>query len=174
MLKDGKFKSPGPLEFGASARYITFATVAQQLLKENGFEFDLNQLDTQTYFTKWFLRTYSDMQMNHFLIGDLSLNAVAQYKFVPSSAHNSSFIDDPAINQLIKDIRVTIDPVKQRQQARQLWDFEMNNVYNVWVGTEPGYVVTGPRVRNWLLRTGRNFTGQQEFIWLADAPRTSP
>lgn len=174
VMAGGKFKSPGALEFGASARYITLATVAQQLLKENGFEFELNQLDTQTYFTKWFLRTYSDMSMNHFLIGDLSLNAVAQYKFVPTSAHNTSFIDDPAINTLVQQIKITIDPAKQKQQARQLWDFEANNVYNIWVGAEPGYQVTSPRVRNWQLRTGRNFTGQQEFIWVTDGPRTTP
>ena len=174
VMVGGKFKAPGALEFGASASYIPLAQVMQQLWKENGFEFDLNQLDTQSYYTKWFLRSYSELTMNHFLLGDLSLNAVAQYKFAPASAHNTSFIDDPAINQLIKDIRVTVDPAKQKQQARQLWDFEATNVYNVWVGAEPGYSVVSPRTRDLVLRTGRNFTGPQEFIWLADAPRTSP
>ncbi len=171
---NGRFKAPGALEFGASARYITFSTVLQQLAKDNGFDFDLNQLDTQTYFTKWFLRTYSDMTMNHFLIGDLSLNSVAQYKFVPTSAHNTAFIDDPAVNKLIADIKVTVDPAKQKVQAKQLWDFEMSNVYNIWIGAEPGYTATSARLRNWQLRTGRNFTGQQEFMWVADGPRTSP
>ncbi len=174
VMVGGKFKAPGSLEFGASSSYIPLAQVMQQLWKENGFEFELTQLDTQSYYTKWFLRTYSELTMNHFLLGDLSLNAVAQYKFAPASAHNTSFIDDTAINQLLKDIRVTVDPAKQKQQAKQLWDFEMSNVYNIWVGAEPGYTVLSPRTRNFVVRTGRNFTGPQEFIWLTDGPRTTP
>ncbi len=170
----GKFKMPGPLEFGNNPGYLTLSTVAQQLLKQEGVEFELLTLDTQTYFTKWFLRTYSDMTLNHILIGDHTINAYAQYKYRPESAHNTSFIDDPAINALIKEIGVTLDPAKQRQQARQLWDYDTQNVHTMWVGAEPGYQVAHNRVKNWQLRTGRNFTGVQEFIWLSDAPRTSP
>lgn len=169
----GKFKAPGQLEFGASPRYLPLAQVTQQLWKEQGIEIDLKILDTAAYYTSWFLRSYSDMSMNHWLIGDYSIMAFAKTKFDPNSSYNQSFIDDPQVNAKLKELRVTTDAAKQKEIAKFLWDFETSNVYGVWLGGEQGYAMVGENVRNFITRTGKNFTGFLEYPWLATAPRTT-
>lgn len=102
-----------------------------------------------------------------------SIKAFAKTKFDPNSSYNQSFIDDPEINKLLKELRVTTDAARHRQIAKYLWDFETSNVYGLWLGGEQGYAMVGERMHNFMTRTGKNFTGFLEYPWLSNAPRTT-
>ena len=145
-------------------------------LKKFGIEFELETLDQAVFVQKWFLRTHTDMSINYNFPSDPSLNWFARNRFDPDGTFNQSFINDPEVNRLIKEIRVTSDPVKLRQQARFLWDFETLGVWTLWFGTEGTFSVTTPRVRNYVERTGSpvNLSQDKYMVWLTDAPRTTP
>ena len=173
--KDGKFKITGGIEFGDSSYYTPFAQVMQQQLKANGIEVELVTLTGAAYFTKWFLRTYEDMTMNHTLTGDYTLNWYAQNKYRLEGSHNPAFIRGPEIDKVISEIKVTTDPAKHKQQAKVLWDFDTLGSYNIWFPQEPGFAVTSARTRNYIVRTGGDsFTGGVYYYWLADATRNAP
>ena len=100
------------------------------------------------------------------------MNWFAQIKYSTNGPQNISFIDDPAVNETIRSIKLTTDPAKLQQLAKSLWDFDTLGSYTIWVGAQQAYVPTSSRLRNVLLRTGAG--GVRIFPWLADAPRTSP
>ena len=168
---DGKFKRPGvKLEFGAS--YLDRALAYQDVLKQNGIEFELLQLDNPQYQTKWFFRTYEDLTFNHWIAPDFTLAWFAQIKFSSGGSQNIAFIEDPKVDEVIKNIKSTSDPAKLREYAKFLWDFDTLNVYTLWAGQQQGYTVRSGRTRNYMLRVAPD--GIRAFPWLADAPRTSP
>ncbi len=171
---DGKFKSPGKLFIGSQS-YVAQATVMKELLGKNNIEFDLETVDAAAYYTAWFLRSFSDLSMNHILTGDYSLNWFAQNKFRAGASHNQSRIDDPEVEKVIKSIKVTTDPVKLREYAKFLWDFDTLGAWNIWIPKDYGISVTSGHIRNYTIRTGGcGFTCAIEFVWLSDAPRTAP
>ena len=167
---DGKFKTTGKLEFGQS--YADRVVVYQAALKTNGIEFDLLPLDVPTYQVKWFFRTYEDLTLNHWIQYDWNLNWFANYKFSKNGAQNPSFIDDPEVEKVIKSIKTTTDPAKQREYAKFLWDFDTRNSYSLWAGQQQGYGIRNARTKNLLNRVASGTTRQ--FVWLTDAPRTTP
>ena len=167
---DGKFKTAAKLEFGQS--YADRVVVYQAALKTNGIEFELAPLDVPAYQVKWFFRTYDDLTMNHWIQYDWNLNWFANYKFSRTGAQNTSFIDDPEIEKVIKSIKVTTDIAKQREYAKILWDFDTRNSYTLWAGQQQGYGIRNARTKNLLNRVASGTTRQ--FVWLTDSPRTSP
>ncbi len=168
---DGKFKKPGvKLEFGAS--YIDRALAYQDVLKSNGIEFELNQLDNPQYQTKWFFRTYEDLTFNHWIAPDYTLAWFAQIKFHSGGPQNISFLEDPKIDETIKNIKSTSDPAKLREYAKVLWDFDTLNVNTIWAGQQQGYTVRSGRTKNYMIRVAPD--GIRAFPWMTDAPRTTP
>ncbi|MSQ32079.1 MAG: ABC transporter substrate-binding protein [Dehalococcoidia bacterium] len=169
---DGKFKLAGAkLEYGQPS-YTAISQVLQDSLKANGIEIELGPLDNSAYQQKWFFRTYDNLTLNHWIAPDYTLNWFAQIKFSTAGAQNISLIDDPAVNETIRNIKLTTDPAKLKQLGKSLWDFDTLGSYTVWVGASQAYTPTSSRSRNVLLRTGAG--GVRIFPWLADAPRTSP
>ena len=170
---DGKFQAPGPLFIG-SPSYIAQMTVAQELLKKNNINYDLQLVDTATYYQQYFERSFSDLSMSHWITGDYSLNWFAQNKFGINSAHNTSRITDPEVQNVVAAIKATADPAKLKGYAKFLWDYDTQNIYYVWIPKDIGYGAVSSRVNSLTLRTGDAFTGNFELMWLSDAPRTSP
>ncbi len=169
---NGRFQSPGPLFIG-SPSYVAQMTVAQELLKKNNILYDLNTVDTATYYQAYFERTFPDLSMSHWITGDYSLNWFAN-KMQKDNPHDTSRINDPKVEETIKAIKQTTDPAKLKEYARFLWDFDTLNVYYLWIPKDIGYGAVSSRVNSFTLRTGDSFTSNLPLMWLSDAPRTSP
>lgn len=170
---DGKIKVPSPFTF-AHPSMTLMATTYQALLKPEGIEFELEPLDFSTYAPYYYQRQFKDIAITFQNGNDGSLIFTAVQKFQKDSSQNTSLIDDPAIEQLIKDIRVTTDPAKLRAFAKTLWDYDTQNVFYIWPPQGTSYMPVQPRVRNWTLRANDAFTSSQYYPWLADAPRNAP
>ncbi|MSQ32356.1 MAG: ABC transporter substrate-binding protein [Dehalococcoidia bacterium] len=170
--KDGKIKSPTPLVASQGNPYGPRTALFQTMFKENGFEFDQQAVDFATYNPYYFNRQAPDISLTHHILTQPNLNWYAQNKYSPNAAQNTGHLDDPEITKLLQQIRVTTDPAKQREYAKAIWDFDTLGSYNIWVPIARSYTVMGSRVRNYYVRQGG--AGFLIFMWLADAPRTSP
>lgn len=170
---DGKLKVATPLPFAAGSTYEPRAQTLQSLFKENGIEFELSRMDTASYNPFYFLRDIKDIMLTHQVFSKPSLNWFAQNKFHRLAVQNTAWVDDPAVNKVVEDIKTTLDPVKQREYAKFLWDYDTLNSITVWTPTGKSYIVSSARTRNDMRRAGpsRNFT--IALPWLADAPRTT-
>ena len=171
---DGKFKSPGPLEWGNLPIWVGVVQVVQSFYKEAGVDFDLLAIDGQAYVEKWFQRSFTDMTLNHGTFGGLNPYTAAAQKFGPDSPYNTAHINEPVANKILQDIKITTDPVKIKGFIQTLWDLDTTNMYNVWFGAETLPVITTAQVRNYLTRSGTSGTLLRSLPWLADAPRTAP
>lgn len=170
---DGKIKVETPFAFSHPTMTLN-ATTYQALLKQEGIEFELEPMDFSTYAPYYYQRQFKDVAVTFQNGNDGSLIFIAQAKFQKDSTQNTSLVNDPVIEKLIKDIRVTTDPAKLREFAKFLWDYDTQNVYYFWPPQGQSFMPVQPRVRNWTLRANDPFTSAQYFPWLADAPRTSP
>ncbi|MSQ32532.1 MAG: ABC transporter substrate-binding protein [Dehalococcoidia bacterium] len=170
---DGKMTLTSKLEFSSSPAHTFRSTLFQQLYKENGINFEITQMDTATYFQKWYERSHKDISLNFSNHGDWSLNWYANNKYERDATQNTSHIDDPEMQKLIKEVRVATDPAKIRQFAKIFWDFDTLGSYYIYTPVELTYGFTAPRVRNYVPRRGDNFTSALKLPWLADAPRTA-
>jgi ABC-type transport system substrate-binding protein len=170
---DGKVKVPSPLTFSHPTMTLR-STAYQAFFKEEGIEFELDPRDFSTYAPYYYQRAFKDIAVTFLNGDDLTLNWVAQNKFQRDSTQNTALIDDPEIERVVKEIKVSSDPAKLRQYAKFLWDYDTLGSYNIWTPAEQGYSVTQARVRNWALRSGDGFFSQRYMPWLADAPRTTP
>ena len=142
------------------------------MFKQNGFDFDLQAVDFATYNPYYFNRQAPDISLTHHILAQPNLNWYAQNKYSPDAAQNTAHLNDPDINKLLQQIRVTTDPAKQKEYARLIWDFDTQGSYNIWVPIARAYTMISARARNYHARQGG--TGFIVFMWLADAPRTSP
>lgn len=172
-FKDGKVKINTPLTFSHPTMTLR-ATAYQAFYKEQGIEFELDPRDFSTYAPYYYQRAFADIAITFLNGDDLTLNWVAQNKFQRDSTQTTAKINDPEIEALVKEIKVTSDPAKLRQQAKFLYDYDTLGSYYIWTPSEQGYAVTQARVRNWGLRSNDGFFSQRYTPWLADAPRTSP
>ncbi len=170
---DGKIKVPTPFAFAHPSMTLR-STAYQALLKEEGIEFELQPLDFSTYAPYYYQRQYKDIAISFQNGNDLTLNWVAQNKFQKDNSQNTAFIDDPEVEKVIREIKVTTDPAKLREYAKFLWDYETLGVYTIWTPVELSYYPTQARVKNFAVRSNFAFFGHQFTPWLADAPRTSP
>ena len=169
---DGKIKSPTPLAAAQGNPYGPRTALFQTMFKEQGFEFELQSMDFATYNPYYFNRAAPDIALTHHILAQPNLNWYAQNKFNADAAQNTGHVIDPEINKVLQQVKVTLDPAKQRELAKQIWDFDTLNSYNIWVPIARNYSIVGDRVRNYTFRQGG--TGFFIFMWLADAPRTSP
>ena len=172
-FKDGKFKVPTPLAASQSSSYGPRTATFQALYKENGIEFDLQSMDMATYNPFYFNRALQDIGLTHHILAQANLNWFAQVKWNPNSVQNTAIINDPEVNRILKEIKITSDPVKMKEYARFLWDFDTLGSYTVWTPVENSYALSSARIRNWTYRLGGG-QGFFMFMWLGDAPRTSP
>ena len=171
---DGKMKVGSPLDVIGSPSQVSRSQVLQDLLKQNGVEMAIQPLDPTTYYSKWYLHNYADIGYTYINTGDWSLNWFAQNKYLTGATQNTSLIDDPEVQRVVKEIKTTTDPAKLRQLARFLWDFDTLGSWNVFLPADYAYQVTSGRVRNFTLRTGATFSDVRVMVWLTDAPRTAP
>ena len=169
---DGKIKSPTPLAAAQGNPYGPRTALFQTMFKEQGFEFELQSMDFATYNPYYFNRAAPDIALTHHILAQPNLNWYAQNKFNADAAQNTGHVIDPEISKVLQQVKVTLDPAKQRELAKQIWDFDTLNSYNIWVPIARNYSIVGDRVRNYTFRQGG--TGFFIFMWLADAPRTSP
>lgn len=169
---DGKIKVATPMVFGTGGTNILGTPVLQQLWKLEGIEMAIQQEPPAISRDIYYNRSWEDLGQTFQNTGDYSLNWFAQNKFKFENFQNSSWINDPEVQRTVKQIQVTTDPIKLRQYARFLWDFDTLGVWNIWFPGEPSLSVTGPRIRNNAVRQG--FTNAVLFQWLTDGPRTSP
>lgn len=144
-------------------------TTQQSLLKQHGIEVELAPTDGANYRNAYYLRNGKDISTTHQNTGDFSLNWYAQNKFRKDGAQNTAWIDDPEIEKVVSAIKKTQDPIKIREYAKVLWDYDTLNVYNIWRPYTYSYDVMSSRVRNWTVRHGTYATGGQILPWLADA-----
>ena len=171
-FQDGKIKSPTPLAAAQGNPYGPRTALFQSLWKEQGFEFELQSMDFATYNPYYFTRSIPDIALTHHILSQPNLNWFAQNKFHPDAVQNTAWINDPEINKMLVQIKVTTDPAKQREFAKALWDFDTLGSYTVWTPVAKGYQVWSTRTRNHVFRQGG--TGFMQLHWLADAPRTAP
>lgn len=168
----GRIKVEAPLLYATPGYHIVRAQVLQELWKKEGIEVTIQPADRAVYQDVYYKREQKDLAITHQNTGDWSLNWFAQNKFQKDAFQNTSWINDPEVERVVREIKLTTDPAKLKEYAKFLWDFETLGVYNVWLPTEYSYSTISGRVRN--------FPGTQGFLyiwehhWLADAPRTTP
>ncbi len=167
---DGKMKIASPMAFGGGA-YPIIAQTFQALWKVNGIEFELNPMDMATYNPYYFNRAYQDIALTHMLFEQRYVGWYAKTKYDKDAVQNTAKVNDPEMNNAIKELQTTTDPAKLRQFARFIWDFDTLGSYNIWIPVGKGYTATSARVRNNPQRNGPPFL---TYIWLSDAPRTTP
>ncbi len=170
---DGKVKVASPLPIASNPSFLANIQTAQAQWKAEGIEFDLELMDFARYNSFWFQRNYGDIMMNHGPNSQPVLNWFAQVKFSPTGTQNTSFIRGPEIEDIINQVRVTTDPAKQKQLAKAMWDFDVNGSWNVWFTNQTGYAVRSTRVHNYYSRAS-SAQSMRFYLWLDDAPRTSP
>lgn len=147
--------------------------LVQQLLKAEGIELQTTQQTASDYQAEYNFRRDMDISIHHQkFVKDYSLYTASLYNFSCDSQDNKAWICDPEVERVIKQIKVTTDPVKTKQFARFLWDFEVDGSYNIWMPVQVDYHAVQRRVRNYTKRWGIH--GELVLPWLADAPRTSP
>ena len=163
---DGKMKVSTPWPNGSE--------VIQQMLKEQGIEVPIQTYSQTEFGLFYYNRSHKDIMGTFKNSGDSGLNWYAQNKFHPDASENTAFIDDPKINELIKELKTVTDPAREKQIARILWDFDIDQSYYIWYPALPAFYVTQPRVRNMVFRSAQQFIGLPLMPWHTDAPRTSP
>lgn len=169
---DGKVKVATPIYFGTGQNSILGTVTLQELWRKEGIEVDVLRLDIITSQDTYYKRSWQDIGNTFQNTGDYSLNWFAQNKFKCENFQNSSWICDAEVQKVVNEIRLTTDPAKLKDLARFLWDFDTLQVYNVWLPSLPSFSVSGPRVRNHVIRQG--FANDVTYEWLTDAPRTTP
>ena len=171
-FKDGTMTVPTTLAAAQTAVYGPRTSAFQALYKEQGIYFELQSMDMATYNPYYFNRAFADIALTHHISIQPNLNSYAQAKWHPDAAQNTAWINNPEVNRVLKEIKMTTDPVKIRDYAKFLWDFDTLGSYTVWTPVNIRYTVGSARIRNFSSRTGG--TGFVPLLWLADAPRTSP
>lgn len=169
---DGKIKVKTPILFGTSNPDILGVPVMQNMWKKEGIEVEIQRTDTITARDVYYNRSWDDLGGTYQNTGDFSLNWFAQNKFKCDNFQNSAWICDEEVQKVVREVQVASDPIKIKEYAKFLWDFDMLGVYNIWLPTEPSLSISSPRMRNNTIRQG--FDNSVQFIWLADGPRTSP
>ena len=172
---DGKMKIPTPMAHGGG-QYPDRALAFQALWKEQGIEFALLSQDQATYNPYYFSRPFQDIGLTHHIGAQGNLNWFALNKYHPDASQNTSWVNDPEMNKIIAEVKVTLDPARTRQLARFIWDFDTLGSYNIWTGTaSETYSIVSAHMRNWTPRRGGGNGHVNEPVpWLSDAPRTSP
>lgn len=170
---DGKIKIASPFTFSHPTMTLR-STTYQALFKDEGIEFELQPMDFSSYAPYYYQRQFKDVAISFQNGNDFTVNWIAQNKFQRDSTQNTALIDDPEIERIVKEIKVTTDPLKLRQYAKFLWDYDTLGVYYIWPPSERGVSVAQTRLRNLTIRTSDSFYGTPYLPWLADAPRTSP
>ncbi|MSQ32427.1 MAG: ABC transporter substrate-binding protein [Dehalococcoidia bacterium] len=174
---EGKMKIKSSLEFAAgtgTTSHGVFAQNLQQSYKQFGIEFDLVSLPQAAYYSKWYLRTYEDLSLGFINTGDYSLLWYSQNKFLDNALQNISIVSDPEVQKVVKAIKVEWDPIKLREYAKFLWDFDTLGSWNIWVPVQGEFNLYSPRTRSFAIRKGASYTGLRMLPWLADANRTGP
>ncbi|MSQ32630.1 MAG: ABC transporter substrate-binding protein [Dehalococcoidia bacterium] len=165
----GKMTIKTPFKFTADRAPL--AQVLQQQLKQNGVDIPLQSEDNSTHFSAYYVRAHQDLTPTYQVRVDFSLNWYAENKYSPQSTQNTSFIDDPEVNKAIKEIKVTLDKARSQQLAKILWNYDTQNVYNIWLPLIDNFAAYSPRVRNLATRWSN---GGRPLPWLTDGPRTTP
>jgi ABC-type transport system substrate-binding protein len=158
--------------FGTGKSSILGSPVVQDLWKQEGIEISIQLADIATSRDVYYNRAGQDLMNTFQNTGDYSLNWFAQNKFACENFQNTAWICDPEVQRVVKEVKVTTDSAKQRQLAKFLWDFDTLQVYNIWLPTTPSLSISGPRVRNYVIR--QSFTNNLTYEWLSDGPRSSP
>ena len=146
----------------------------QNLLKQNGIEFEPTPVDSVAWLGLWYSRSFPDQILSYWATNDPTLNFFGQNKFYSKAPQNTAFINDPQVDDVVQKIKTTSDPAKLREHARFLWDYDTLGAWNVWIGWEPSFTITNPRLHNFMSRNFFVFQGLRQFVWLSDAPRTTP
>lgn len=170
---DGKITIKSALTTNYPGRSPNGALV-QQMYKEQGVEFPIQQTDGSTFGTRYYQRVAEDIDFTFHIGMQFNLNWFAQNKYLINSVQNTSFIDDPEVTEVVKKIKTTTDPAKARELGRFLWDYDTNGVWTVWLPQNSTTSVLPPNVKNWTERVGSGSAGFNFFPWLTNAPRTSP
>ena len=131
-------------------------------------------MDGSTFGTRYYQRVGEDLDFTFHIGIQYNLNWFAQNKFLPEATQNTSFINDPEIIKVVKQIKTTTDTAKLRQLGKFLWDFDTLGVWTVWVPQDSDVSAVAPNVRNYTSRVGSSSTAMDFFPWLENAPRTSP
>jgi ABC-type transport system substrate-binding protein len=148
----------------------------KEVWKKEGIDLDLVTVDGPVFNSQYYTRVHEDLALTFHTFGDVSLNTYAQSKFKSGATENTSFIDDPNVERAIQQIKTTTDPVKLKEFARFLWDFDTQGMWYIWIPADRSYTAFSPRTRNFVGRHNDGFTSSpgQIMMWVADAPHTAP
>lgn len=174
-FQDGKVKVQSPIYYNRTGYHVPRVLALKEMYKAEGIEIDIEGLDGSTFQPQYYQRTWGDLGLTFQQSGDYNLQYYAQAKFKADAPENTSFINDPEVQRVIKEIKVTTDPSKLSQYAKFLWDFDTQGSWEIWFPAELGLSTLGmPRVRNYTPRISDGFTSRPILPWLTDAPRTAP
>ncbi len=146
--------------------------VIQSMVAEVGIKEELSRVDYGTYTSLVYKRDFKDWAAG-WGVNPATIANVAG-KFGTNGRWNFSGIESPETDAKLAELQGTLDPVKQRQIVRGLWNDFVNNTYEVMPRQQVSYTEYSGHVRNTIART--NFTSgpSGDFPWFSDAPRTSP
>lgn len=167
----GTVKVGSPLMY--SQQRSPNGVVLQGLYRQQGIELPVQVMDDAVFGSTYWEKSHQDLAFTFALASDFTLNFYAQNHFFKDGIQNLSFIRDPKIQQVVSEIKVTTDPVKLRELARILWDYSNLESMYIWLPNMPGFAIYSDRIRNYVGRSGITIINSN-FLWLSDAPRTSP
>ncbi len=147
----------------------------QSMLAEVGINMQLKRVDYATFTSAMYKRDFEEWAAGWGV--NPTTIATVSGKFSSNGRWNFSGIESPEIDAKVAELQATIDPVKQRQIVRWLWDGFVNNTVEVMPRARIQYTVFSAHTRNIFARVNctpgiSSDTGR--FPWLSDAPRTSP
>jgi peptide/nickel transport system substrate-binding protein len=147
LLEQAGYKADGNGNFPLSFRLIyslqdpvttQWATLVKDGAAEAGITIELQGLERNTYLAKTDAGDFDIYAGNFAIMDDPATNMALTY--LPKGAINYSYVDDPALNDLITRARVTFERDKQKPILQKAAKMVRDNVYDNVLYTQNLYV----------------------------------
>lgn len=147
LLEQAGYKADGNGNFPLNFRLIyslqdpvttQWATLVKDGAAKAGITIELQGLERNTYLAKTNDGDFDIYAGNFAIMDDPATNMALTY--LPKGAINYSYVDDPALNDLINQARVTFDKDKQKPLLQKAAKMVRDNVYDNVMYTQNLYV----------------------------------
>ncbi len=147
LLREAGYTADGSGNFPLSFRLIyslqdpvttQWATLVKDGAAKAGITIELQGLERNTYLAKTDAGDFDIYAGNFAIMDDPATNMALTY--LPDGAINYSYVDDPALNSLISEARVTFDRKEQVPILREAAKLVRDNVYDNVMYTQNLYV----------------------------------
>ncbi|MCX6021035.1 MAG: ABC transporter substrate-binding protein [Chloroflexi bacterium] len=151
-----------------SAANKDISEMAADMLREVGVTVKVQDLDYTSYNSQWVGRKLEEMANGWGTVG-FDADGFAYNQLHSKSLGNRSFVNDPMIDDLAIKQRAEVDPAKRKALIKQIWDRQLDQMFNINVPTGNTFDVQQPYVRglrfsSWV--SSYYAWGMMDNIWL--------